>query len=112
MTSYRSSIAPKNGASPIPMGPLRGLQLIETIGDAEPFKIVPIIQDLGSAVTPADRVAAKVRWAVRAQYTILTQDVPPSFAPYNAVIRVSRSGTEDKHRDYLAHLVFEDEESA
>lgn len=50
---------------------------------------------------------AKVQWAERAQYTILTRDVPASFAPYNAVIRISERGTEDRQRDYLAQLELE-----
>jgi hypothetical protein len=91
------------------MGPLRALQPIETVGDGEPFTIVPIPQRLGGAVSPGDSMAAKVRWAERAEYTVLTRDVPASFAPYNAVIRISESGTEDRQRDYLAHLVFEEE---
>ncbi len=93
------------------MGPLRALQLIQTVGDSEPLAIVPIVQTLGTAVAPEDRMAAKVRWAERAQYTVLTWDVPTSFAPYNAVIRVSERGTEDRQRDYLAHLVFDQETS-
>jgi hypothetical protein len=52
-------------------------------------------------------MAEKIRWAERVRYTILTDDVPASFGPYNAVIRVSERGTEDQQRDYLAHLVFE-----
>jgi len=30
--------------------------------------------------------------------------VPSNFAPFNAVIRISESGTEDRKRDYLAEL--------
>ncbi|HLJ66355.1 MAG TPA: hypothetical protein VKX16_03225 [Chloroflexota bacterium] len=92
------------------MGPLRALELIETVGDVEPFTIVPIRQAFGAVTAPADRMTAKVRWAERAEYTILTRDVPARFAPYNAVIRISARGTEDMQRDYLAHLVFEQEE--
>ena len=33
----------------------------------------------------------------------------PSFAPVNAIIRLSQRGTEDRQRYYLAHLVFEHE---
>lgn len=87
--------------------PLRALQLIESVGDVQPFHIVPIMMASGSAVTPADLMATKIRWAERASYTVLTNDVPDSFAPYNAVIRVSERGTEDSRRDYLAHLVLQ-----
>ena|ERR687885_509769 len=111
MPSYRPTFASKSRVSPVPIGPLRALQLIEPVGDAEPFDIVPIVQTLGSAVSPADRMAAKVRWAERVEYRILTQNVPASFAPYNAIIQVSERGTEDAQRDYLAHLVFESEVS-
>jgi hypothetical protein len=107
MTSYRPSLISKGSRLPVPMGPLRALQQIETVDTDEPFAIVPMDQALGSQVPPDDRMAAKVRWAEQAQYTILTREVPPTFAPYNAVIRVSERGTEDRHRDYLAHLVFE-----
>lgn len=100
---------PRRGAPPLPMGPLRALQLIHTLGDSEPLAIVPVIQPLGTAVPPEDRMAAKVRWAERARYTVLTRNVPASFAPYNAVIRISERGTEDRQRDYLAHLVPETE---
>lgn len=106
MTSYRPSFGSTRRTSPVETGPLRALQLIETVSSMEPFTIVPIIQVQGSVLTPEERMAAKVRWAERACYTILTHDVPRSFAPYNAVIRVSERGTEDRQRDYLAHLVF------
>jgi len=51
-----------------------------------------------------DLMAAKVRWAERAEYIVLTRTVPAEFAPYNAIIRVSEAGTEDRDRDYLAEL--------
>jgi hypothetical protein len=86
---------------------LRALQLIETVGDARPVRIAPVVHAQGSVMNANDRMAAKVRWAEQANYAILTRDVPDSFAPYNAVIRVSESGTEDKQRDYLAQLVYE-----
>ena len=111
MTSYRPSSTAKRGVTPISLGPLRALQPIETVADAGPFTIVPIVQTLGSVGTADDRMAAKVRWAEQARYTILTRDVPASFAPYNAVIRISEGGTEDRQRDYLAYLVFESEAS-
>lgn len=83
---------------------MQALQLIEPVGDSEPYRIVPIMLASGTAVSPAELMATKVRWAERASYTILTEDIPASFAPYNAVIRVSAKGTEDNRRDYLAHL--------
>lgn len=93
------------------MGPLRALQLIESVEDAAPFTIVPIMQALGSAITPSDRMAAKVRWAENATYSIITRDVPAAFAPFNTVIRVSERGTEDSRRDYLAHMVFDSKDA-
>ncbi len=89
------------------MGPLRALQLIESVGDEGPFHIVPVMLPSGSAMSPSDRMAAKVRWAEHATYAILSRDVPASFAPYNTLIRVSERGTEDSLRDYLAHMVFD-----
>lgn len=111
MTYSRPTSGRKREAPASPMGALRALQLIETVG-TEPFTIIPVVHALGSAVAPADRMAAKVRWAERAQYTVLTLDVPASFAPYNALIRILERGTEDRQRDYLAHLVLEPEASA
>ena len=108
--TYRSSSAASRGSVPsAPTGPLRALQLIETVGNVEPFDIVPVVLVWGTAMSPANRDAAKVRWAVRTGYTILTRTVPPSFAPYNCVIRVRERGTEDTRRDYLAHLVFDED---
>jgi hypothetical protein len=105
MTLYRSrSSDSKRGSDPAPEGPLQALQLIEPVGDSQPFRIVPIMQASGTAVSAAELMATKVRWAERASYIVLTEDVPASFAPYNAVIRVSAQGTEDNHRDYLACL--------
>lgn len=109
MSSYRPLPAGRRGGPPVPTGPLRALQPIETVGHGEPFTIVPVIEALGDVVTPADRMAAKVRWAERAQYAILTRTVPASFSPYNAIIRINERGTEDTRRDYLAHLVYEAE---
>jgi hypothetical protein len=108
MTSYRDVRAGRRGIPPMEMGPLRALQLIETVSDFEPFDIVPVREAFGTVMTPEDRMIAKVRWAERVQYTVLTRDIPLSYAPYNAVIRMS--GTEDRQRDYLAHLVFEQED--
>lgn len=104
MTSHPSSASRKALSSPV-MGPLRAVQLIESVGDVAPFRIVPIMLGQGSAMSANDRMAAKVRWVEQATYTILTRDVPAAFAPYNSVIRVSERGTEDVQRDYLAHLV-------
>lgn len=96
--------------TPVPLGPLRALQLIETVGDSEPFAIIPVAHLLGTLVTPGDRMAAMVRWAERIGYSVLSREVPASFGPYNAVIRVSERGTEDRQRDYLAHLVVDEEQ--
>ena len=93
-------------------GPLRALQLIESVDDSEPFQILPIMLAYGSAVSASELMLSKVRWAERAEYTVLTRSVPPKFAPYNAIIRVSEKGTEDAKRDYLAQLVEESAESA
>lgn len=87
----------------VPEGPLRALILIETVEEQEPFAIRPVSEPTGSASTPAEAMAARVKWANRARYTILTRDVPPQFAPYNAIIRVL--GTEDRRVDYLATLM-------
>jgi hypothetical protein len=95
------------GAPPISLGPLRAVQLIHTVGDGESFAIVPVIQAHGTVIPGEERMAAKVRWAERVGYTVITRDIPASFDPYNAVIRISAGGTEDRQRDYLAHLVFE-----
>ena len=85
-----------------PEGPLRALQLIETVGEGEPFEIHPVSQRSGSVVSADEIMTARVKWANRAQYTVLTRNVPERFAPYNAVIRVI--GTEDYRVDYLAQL--------
>lgn len=84
---------------------LNALQPIQSVGDDEPFPIVPVSVSQGSVMPPEDVMAAKVRWAIRAGYSVLTTHVPPRFAPYNAVIRVSERGTEDRDRDYLAQIV-------
>lgn len=84
---------------------LSALQLIQTVDDIEPYPIVPVSVAHGSVMPAEDVMAAKVRWAIRAGYTVLTTEVPPRFAPYNAVIRVSERGTEDRDRDYLAQIV-------
>lgn len=83
---------------------LRALQLIQTVGEREPFAIVPVSYAQGSAMPVTELMAAKVKWAQRAGYTVLPVSVPHRFAPYNAVIRVSERGTEDHMLDYLAHF--------
>jgi hypothetical protein len=86
-------------------GELRGLTLIESITEVEPFQIVPISQRCGTVVSAEDAMVGRVKWAERAGYTVLTRDVPHAFAPYNAVIRISERGTEDTKRDYLAEIM-------
>ena len=98
-----------NGRSRLPAvrpeGPLRALQLIETVSEADQSPIGPIMQRSGSAVSPKDAMDARVKWANRVRYVVLTRDVPEQFAPYNAIIRVL--DTEDYRADYLATLVDE-----
>jgi hypothetical protein len=84
---------------------LKALQLIKSVGEVEPFQISPIVQHQGSIRAATDVMAAKVRWADKAGYTVLTRTLPESFAPFNAIIRVSEIGTEDEDRDYLAQFV-------
>ena len=83
---------------------LRGLQLLQSVNDSEPFKIVPLFPPHGAVLSPEEVMAVRIKWAEKAGYSILTNDVPGEFAPYNAVIRVSGAGTEDKNRDYLAQI--------
>jgi hypothetical protein len=83
---------------------LRGLQLIKTAGDDQPFRIVPLFPPQGAVMTPEEVMTVRIKWAEKAGYQVLTNDVPREFAPYNAVIRVSAAGTEDRNRDYLAHI--------
>jgi hypothetical protein len=83
---------------------LRGLQLIQSVGDNEPFRIVPVFPPHGAVMSAEEVMAVRIKWAEKAGYSILTNDVPGEFAPYNAVIRVSGAGTEDKNRDYLAQI--------
>jgi hypothetical protein len=86
---------------------LRGLQLIKSVGDSEPFRIVPLFPPHGAVMSPEEVMAVRIKWAEKAGYSVLTKDVPGEFSPYNAVIRVSGTGTEDKNRDYLAHIAEE-----
>jgi hypothetical protein len=83
---------------------LRGLQLIQSVGESEPFRIVPVFPPHGAVMSPEEVMAVRIKWAEKAGYSVLTNDVPGEFAPYNAVIRVSGAGTEDKNRDYLAQI--------
>lgn len=84
---------------------LRRLCTIASVGDEEPYTIVLLRSVDGHVVTADESMAAKVKWAQKAGYRILTRNVPEHFAPYNAVIRISETGTEDRLRDYLAEVV-------
>lgn len=84
---------------------LQGLLLIESVGESEPFRIVPVSQCQGTVMSADDAMATKVKWAMKAGFRVLTRSIPSSFAPYNAIIRVSRAGTEDQRRDYLAEII-------
>ncbi len=84
---------------------LQAMLQIESVGESEPFRIVPISQCQGTVMSVDDAMAGKVKWATKAGYRVLTRNVPASFAPYNAIIRISRLGTEDNNRDYLAVIV-------
>lgn len=83
---------------------LQSLLLIETVAPDTTTEIIPIRQITGSASTDGEVMARKIQWANKAGFDIVTHDVPSTFAPYNAVIRISASGTEDRNRDYLAQL--------
>lgn len=85
-------------------GTLLELRQIQTVGEYPPFRIVPITHNQGTAMSAEDLMAAKVKWADKAGYSVLTQDVPADFFPFNAVIRVDERGTEDRNRDYLARI--------
>lgn len=58
----------------------------------------------GSALSRDEMMNRKIEWATRAEFEVLSTDVPKSYAPFNAVIRIKASGTEDNLRDYLAEL--------
>ncbi|HCG03220.1 MAG TPA: hypothetical protein DEV93_22115 [Chloroflexi bacterium] len=83
---------------------LQSLVLIETVAPDTATQIVPIRQITGSASTDGEVMARKIQWANKAGFSVVTHDVPSNFAPFNAVIRISESGTEDRKRDYLAEL--------
>jgi hypothetical protein len=85
--------------------PLQALQAIESVGDRQPFRIVVIAVREGTVMTAEELMTAKVRWACKAGYRVVTRTIPSLFAPYNAIIRVSEAGTEDSNRDYLAKIV-------
>ena len=88
-------------SEPLPPSPgLQSLKLIENIGDSEPYRIIPVVQCQGGAASEEDVMAARVKWANKALFHVLTRDVPPEFAPYNAIIRIRY--TEDRRTDYLA----------
>jgi hypothetical protein len=82
---------------------LQAVLLIETVQAMAPLTISVVPQCSGGAVSAEDAMAARVKWARRVGYIVLTRDVPVEFAPYNAIIRVL--GTEDRRADYLARLL-------
>jgi hypothetical protein len=77
---------------------------IETVDEAIEGGIIarPICR--GPLSEDEEFMSRRVQWANRATFTVLDCEVPGSFAPYNAVIRISAAGTEDIHLDYLAVL--------
>jgi hypothetical protein len=83
---------------------LQSLQLIETVAAEGETNIRPIRQITGSASTDGEVMARKIQWANKAGYEVVSVNVPSTFAPYNAVIRIDAGGTEDRNRDYLAQL--------
>ena len=83
---------------------LHSLRSIATLNTLSPLNIEFTNQARGSVSTDDEMMAKKVVWATKAGFDVLTNDVPHSFAPYNAVIRISEAGTEDRNRDYLAIL--------
>lgn len=89
---------------PVISGALKRLMLIESVGETEPIQIVPVKQCQGTAMGADESAATKVKWAQKAGYRVVTRNVPDTFAPFNAVIRVSDRGTEDRQRDYLAEF--------
>jgi hypothetical protein len=86
-------------------GTLVALRQIQPLGDRSPFRIVPVLHYQSTAMPAEDVMAAKVRWAAKAGYSVLTQSVPSEFHPYNALIRVDERGTEDHNLDYLARFI-------
>ncbi|MGH2447750.1 MAG: hypothetical protein ACRDFS_04000 [Chloroflexota bacterium] len=99
MESPNTTVEPTNR----PAGALCAIQLIETVGEREPFDIVPAASRFsGNASSASDVMAAKVKWATKAGYVLLTTNVPKHCSPYTAIIRVI--GTEDYMRDYLARF--------
>lgn len=96
----REMLAP----TPVVTGALKRIMLIESVGETEPHDIVPVKQCQGTAMGADESAATKVKWAQKAGYRVVTRNIPDTFAPYNAVIRVSDRGTEDRQRDYLAEF--------
>lgn len=86
------------------MGSLHALRLIETLSSTDDLRIVPVPIAEGSALSHDEMMTRKIEWATRAEFEVLSTDVPESYAPFNAVIRIKASGTEDNLRDYLAEL--------
>jgi hypothetical protein len=87
-----------------PRHKLKSLRPIKTVETLSPLTIIPAPLSRGLASTDDELMDRKVDWAIRAGFGVLTRDVPASFAPFNAVIRISARGTEDADRDYLAVL--------
>jgi hypothetical protein len=90
---------------PVSESGLQSLVPIETLDDRPQGTIVVRNVTQGPWHEDEELMAQRVQWANRATFTVLDCAVPPSFAPYNAVIRISEAGTEDRQRDYLAVLV-------
>jgi hypothetical protein len=86
-------------------GTLVALRQIRSLGSVAPFSIIPVQQRHSTVMPAEDVMAAKVRWAAKAGYRVLSQNVPHEFLPFNAVIRVDERGTEDHDLDYLARFV-------
>jgi hypothetical protein len=84
---------------------LTSLKQINTVSTLSPLRIEFTAHARGVASTDDELMARKVLWAHKAGFDVLTTDVPASFAPFNAVIRISHLGTEDFNRDYLAVLL-------
>ena len=77
---------------------------IETVDELEEGGIIARVICRGPLSEDEEFMSRRVQWANRATFTVLSREVPGSFAPYNAVIRISAAGTEDIQLDYLAVL--------
>jgi hypothetical protein len=86
-------------------GTLLAVRQIQSVGDSLPLRIVPLSHREGTAMTAAELMEVRVKWAAKAGYSVLSWDVPSEFFPYNAVIRVDERNTEDQNLDYLARIV-------